>query len=44
MIKIFSPTDKLFSSNGDIVIQPLKAKVHKESIIQPHNEGRASRK
>ena len=30
MIKIFSPTDKIFSSNGDVVIQPLKAKVHKE--------------
>ena len=30
MIKIFSPTDKIFSSNGDIVLQPLKAKVHKE--------------
>ena len=30
MIKIFSPTDKVFDSNGDVVIQPLKAKVHKE--------------
>ena len=30
MIKIFSPTDKLFSSNGDVVAKPLKAKVHKE--------------
>lgn len=30
MIKIFSPTDKSFSSNGDVVIQPLKARVHKE--------------
>lgn len=30
MIKIFSPTDKIFSSNGDVVLQPLKAKVHKE--------------
>ena len=30
MIKIFSPTDKMFSSNGDIVLRPLKAKVHKE--------------
>lgn len=30
MIKIFSPTDKIFSSNGDIVLRPLKAKVHKE--------------
>ena len=33
MIKIFSPTDKLFSSNGDVVIQPLKAKVRKECFI-----------
>lgn len=30
MIKIFSPTDKSFSSNGDVVLRPLKAKVHKE--------------
>lgn len=30
MIKIFSPTDKIFSSNGDVVLRPLKAKVHKE--------------
>lgn len=30
MIKIFGQTDKTFSSNGDAVIQPLKAKVHKE--------------
>ena len=30
MIKIFSPTDTIFSYNGDVVIQPLKAKVHKE--------------
>lgn len=30
MIKIFSPTDKIFSSNGDVVIQPHRAKVHKE--------------
>ena len=33
MIKIFSPTDKIFSSNGDIVLQPLKAKVHKEDNL-----------
>lgn len=30
MIKIFSPTDKIFPSNGDVVIQPHSAKVHKE--------------
>ena len=30
MIKIFSPTDKSFTSNGDAVIVPLKAKIHKE--------------
>lgn len=30
MIKIFSPTDKIFTSNGDKVIQPLRAKVYKE--------------
>lgn len=29
MIKIFSPTDKTFQSNGDVVLQPLKVKVHK---------------
>lgn len=30
MIKLFQSTDKLFSSNGDIVIIPTKAKIHKE--------------
>lgn len=30
MIKIFNSTDKTFSSNGDIVIIPTKAKIHKE--------------
>lgn len=30
MIKLFSSTDKLYSSNGDKIIVPLKAKVHKE--------------
>lgn len=30
MIRIFGQTDKLFVSNGDLVINPLKAKVHKE--------------
>lgn len=30
MIRIFSTVDKVFTSNGDAVIRPLKAKVHKE--------------
>ena len=30
MIKLFGTTDTSFSSNGDLVINPLKAKVHKE--------------
>ena len=30
MIKVFGQTDTNFLSNGDIVLQPLKAKVHKE--------------
>ena len=30
MIKLFGQTDKSFLSNGDIVLHPLKAKVHKE--------------
>lgn len=30
MIKVFGETDKDFTSNGDCVIQPYKAKVHKE--------------
>lgn len=30
MIKLFQSTDKVFSSNGDKVIIPTKAKVHKE--------------
>ncbi len=30
MIKLFQPTDKLFSSNGDKIIIPNRAKVHKE--------------
>lgn len=30
MIRVFSPTDTDFSSNGDIVLYPYKAKVHKE--------------
>jgi phage minor structural protein len=30
MVKIFDTTDTDFGTNGDIIIQPLKAKVHKE--------------
>ena len=30
MIKVFGEADKDFTSNGDCVIQPFKAKVHKE--------------
>ena len=30
MIRVFSPNDKVFNSNGDVVINPLKAKVHKQ--------------
>jgi phage minor structural protein len=30
MIKIFSSTDKIFTSNGDKVIKPFKAKIRKE--------------
>lgn len=29
MIKIFGQTDKIFSSNGDVVLQAVRAKVHK---------------
>ena len=30
MIKVFSPTDKVFYSNGDVVIKATSAKVHCE--------------
>ena len=30
MIKIFSSTDKVFSNNGEKILKPTKAKVHKE--------------
>ena len=30
MIKVFGTTDTVFTSNGDIVLQPFKAKIHKE--------------
>lgn len=29
MIKVFSPTDRAFSSNGDVILKPYKAIVHK---------------
>jgi len=29
MIRVFGATDKTFSSNGDVVLRPLKAKLHK---------------
>ena len=34
MIKVFGQTDKLFSSNGDIVINPVKAKVKKSDNVE----------
>lgn len=30
MIKVFGKTDTVFTSNGDVVLRPLKAKIHKE--------------
>ena len=30
MIRVFGQTDKTFTSNGDIVLKPLKARVHKK--------------
>ena len=30
MIKLFGQTDTTFTSNGDLVIQPIRAVVHKE--------------
>lgn len=30
MIRVFGQTDKIFTSNGDAVIMPLKARIHKE--------------
>lgn len=30
MIKVFSSTDKVFTSNGDVVLRPFKAKIHKK--------------
>jgi len=33
MIKVFSATDTDFSSNGDAVLRPFRAKVHKEDKL-----------
>ena len=30
MIKLFGKTDRLFATNGDLVIKPIKARVHKQ--------------
>jgi hypothetical protein len=30
MIRVFDETDKVFTTNGNAVIQPLKAKLHKK--------------
>ena len=30
MIRVFQPADTTFTSNGDVVLRPLRAKVHKE--------------
>ena len=30
MLRLFQPTDRVFNSNGDIVIKPYSAKVHQE--------------
>ena len=30
MVRVFGQTDRVFTSNGDIVLHPLKARVHKE--------------
>ena len=30
MIKLFGTQDKTFATNGDVILHPLKAKVHKE--------------
>ena len=32
MIRVFSSNDKVFTSNGDFVIKPFKAKVHKKTM------------
>ena len=34
MIRIFGATDTSFISNGDVVLLPLKAKVHKPSAYR----------
>ena len=30
MLKVFQPTEKIYNNNGDVVLQPLKAVIHKE--------------
>ena len=30
MLRVFRATDTVFTSNGDVVLQPTKAKIHKE--------------
>ena len=36
MIKVFDQTDTNFSSNGNVILKPLKAKVHKEDNGEYH--------
>ena len=36
MIRLFSQTDQSFDSNGDVILKPLKAKVHKEDNGEFH--------
>ena len=30
MIRVFGPTNKSYPSNGNVIVRPLKATVHKE--------------
>lgn len=36
MIRVFGQTDTNFSSNGDVILKPLKAKIHKEDNGEYH--------
>lgn len=38
MIKIFNQTDKTFTSNGDVVIDPIKAIVHQKDNAISYRE------
>ena len=38
MIKIFSPTDKTFYSNGNVILQSLKTKIYKEDNSDYYKE------